>query len=133
MATDQDTPRPVPSSQGGRPRRSSLSSVAVSPGASAAQNHTPPDFPHVDLSILTDREALILQLHYADGWSLRRISRALADESGTSKSSVSRQHFQALRRLYDAKAYCLGYGGWDTNSHIEIEALGESLGEQEDD
>jgi DNA-directed RNA polymerase specialized sigma subunit len=42
--------------------------------------------------LLTDREALILQLHYADGWSLRRIARGI----GVDHSVVTRQHTAAL-------------------------------------
>lgn len=48
---------------------------------------------HDDL--LTDREALIVQLHYADGWSLRRIARGI----GCDIASVSRSHACALEHL----------------------------------
>lgn len=49
---------------------------------------------------LTDRELLIIQLHYADGWSLRRIARGI----GCDIAGVSRSHQRALTRL---RAYCL--------------------------
>ena len=64
------------------------------------------DFPHVDIDILSDREALIIQLHYADGWSLRRIARSVGVNAGT----ISRQHQKALHVLCGGDAYCLGYG-----------------------
>jgi hypothetical protein len=44
---------------------------------------------------LSDREALILQLHYADGWSLRRIARGI----GCDHANVTRQHRAALEHL----------------------------------
>jgi len=57
---------------------------------------------HDDL--LTDREALIVQLHYADGWSLRRIARGI----GVQHSLVRRQHNRALASL---RAYCVAEQG----------------------
>ena len=45
--------------------------------------------------LLTDREHLIIQLHYADGWSLRRIARGI----GCTYSSVWRSHQRALMHL----------------------------------
>ena len=51
--------------------------------------HYPPSVP---ADRLTDREALIVQLHYADGWSLRRIARGI----GVDHAVVTRQHAAAL-------------------------------------
>jgi DNA-directed RNA polymerase specialized sigma24 family protein len=45
--------------------------------------------------LLSDREALVIQLHYADGWSLRRIARGI----GCHERSVRRAHASALVHL----------------------------------
>ena len=45
--------------------------------------------------VLTDREQLIMQLHYGDGWSLRQIARGL----GVTPASVYRSHSSALLHL----------------------------------
>jgi len=44
---------------------------------------------------LTPREELIVQLHYGDGWSLRRIARGIHCDI----ASVSRSHAAALKHL----------------------------------
>jgi DNA-binding NarL/FixJ family response regulator len=48
------------------------------------------------LHVLTDRQRVIVQLHYSDGWTLTRIARTFA----ISKQCVSRQHAAALRKMY---------------------------------
>jgi hypothetical protein len=56
------------------------------------------DFPSVKVDLLTDREALIVQLHYAEGWSLRRISRGI----GVNLYVVQKQLHRALCVLDEA-------------------------------
>ena len=72
--------------------------------------------------ILTPREQLIIQLHYSDGWSERRIARGIADiDSPASEEErrylhatevkVWRDHKRALAVL---RAYCkTGEGPFD--------------------
>ena len=68
------------------------------------------DFPNVHMHLLTDREQLILQLHYADGWSLRRVARGV----GVHHYAVQKQHNRALQVLHSHGAYCLGHAGSHT-------------------
>jgi DNA-directed RNA polymerase specialized sigma subunit len=53
------------------------------------------DFPHFDLSVLTEREHLVIHLHYGAGWSLRRIARSL----GVQPYAVRCSHNAALSKL----------------------------------
>ena len=69
---------------------------------------------------LTDRETLIIQLHYADGWSLRRIARGI----GVDDKSVRRSHTSALLHL---RAYSAKDGG---PFEIPTSALRTLLGEE---
>lgn len=76
------------------------------------------DFPQVNVDILTDREALVIQLHYADGWSLRRVARGI----GVHHRSVQRSHDRALQALRTRDCYCVGFGDSSQTRHIETEA-----------
>ena len=49
----------------------------------------------MDDDVLTPREELVMQLHYAEGWSLRRIARGI----GVDSASVTRSHRSALVHL----------------------------------
>ena len=75
------------------------------------------DFPHVDFDILNDRQAAILQLHYADGWKLRRIARAFECD----ESTIRYHHKRALWLLRSRDVYCLGYGESRTSTHTLVE------------
>jgi DNA-directed RNA polymerase specialized sigma24 family protein len=44
---------------------------------------------------LTARERLVIQLHYADGWSLREIARGI----GAHHKNIERSHAAALRKI----------------------------------
>lgn len=71
-------------------------------------------FPHVDLSILTDHEAAIIQLHWADGWTWTRISRAFdCDES-----TVRYHYKRAIHVLASRDSYCLGIVDEPSGSRI---------------
>ena len=47
------------------------------------------------LSILSEREELIIQARYGLGWSLRKVSRAI----GVDHSLILRQHERALQAI----------------------------------
>ena len=64
----------------------------------------PDDFPHVAMHLLTDREQLVIQLHYADGWSLRRVAKGV----GTYHRSIQRSHNRALQVLRESGGLVLG-------------------------
>jgi hypothetical protein len=79
---------------------------------------TSPDFPHIHLDILTEREAAMLQLHYADGWTKSRISRAFEVDESTVRYHIK----QALCVLCKGGGYCLGPDGSRTNEPTSIGA-----------
>lgn len=97
---------------------------------------TNPDFPNVDMSILTDWEQMLIQLSCAEGWSLRRISRALSDltshKRGTSKSSLSRQHYAAARRLYESGGLRHLCSERDICTHIDREVHEQATAEEQE-
>ena len=53
------------------------------------------DYPHVDLSVLTARQRLVIVLHYYCGWTYVEIAQAI----GSADSTVRHHAKDALSRL----------------------------------
>jgi len=53
------------------------------------------DFPHFDLSVLTQKQLCVIVMRYRDGWSERQIAR----HEMISRRSVRTHHQRALGKL----------------------------------
>jgi DNA-directed RNA polymerase specialized sigma subunit len=63
-----------------------------------SEGHNTGGFPHIDLSILSKREQLILHMRYCAGWSLHEVASGVR----TAYSLVQREHSHAVQVIRES-------------------------------
>ena len=63
------------------------------------------ELPHIDLSVLTERQRDVIEMHYCSGLSFFAIGEFLCIK----KSTVQEHHDRAISKLLDAMSYGADY------------------------